>query len=564
MLYAFALLFLRQTFLWVFTALDAISLWLIRMWKYFYKRISESQKLGDVRAYFFEWFLLTTILVVFAVFISFTLKTEHKAITEREINQLKTQVKIIQSSVSSQLTSIRNAQINIRNEIVDGLVNNSDRSQFVHKRLRGFAESNSSILLMMVLDKNGIALLSSDSRLLGKNLSEFEYYLRAKHEADIDRLYISPPFENEVDSLTVATTTILPDLDGRFNGAVVTIVDSQTIVQLFETVLYAEDAKGSVAYADGELFLLTPGSREIAFEASVLAPAYTEHFDVGESLSLYETKLATDEERRLLALHTVNPPELSMDTGLLVGVSRDLQVLYSAHYIDSSLSVGLYAVLAVISALGLFVSQMRRNFFRKLSSDAKQALHEKNLELEQLNQQLQDKSEYLHSLAFIDGLTQVANRRQFDRVLSVIWLRYTRDNLPLSLLMIDLDFFKQYNDYYGHQRGDECLQAIARTLKETLPRSQDLVARYGGEEFVCLLPNTSLQEAQVVAQKLSDAVAQLAIPHASSSVCDSVTISIGIATVVPTLDTDKNSLLQAADKALYAAKQSGRNRFCCA
>lgn len=540
-------------------------LWLINMRESLYRRFNAIRKSGYVRAYAVEWFLLIAGLAIFGVFIFFTLIAEYSATTEREKSQLKTQVKIVQGTITEQLTSIRNAQVNVRNEIIDGQVHQEERGMYVRKRLQGFAESISSVWLMMVLDKQGAVIEASEPWLLGRNFGEHEYFQSAKREPDLDKFYISPPFKNEINALTIAVSTMLPDLEGRFNGVIVTILDPQTIIELLGSVLYAEDARASVAYGEGLLFLLVPERKGgLGLESSVLEPIYSKHLNTGELLTVQEARFATESEQRMIALHTVNPPELYMDMGLLVGVSRDVQVLYSYRYNDAYLNVGLYATLIIISIPGLFLSQRRRNLIRLVAAKAVQDIHEKNLELEQLNQQLQDKSEYLRSLAFVDGLTQVANRRRFDRVLSAIWTRYTRDNLPLSLLMIDLDFFKQYNDFYGHQKGDECLQVIASTLRRELPRSQDLVARYGGEEFVCLLPNTDLQEAQDIARRLSDAVAQLELAHEQSTVSNMVTISIGIATLIPTLDMDKQALLQAADKALYAAKQSGRNRFCCA
>lgn len=538
---------------------------LTKMSQYPHSKFSAAHKPGYIRTYAVEWVLLITALAIFGTFVFVTLRSEYKGTAEREKNQLKTQVKIVQGTISAQLISIRNAQINIRNEIIDGQVHQEERGVYVRKRLQGFAESISSVWIMMVLDKHGTVIEATDSWLLGRNLSEHEYYQKAKQGPDLDRFYISPPFKNEINTLTIATTTMLPDLEGRFDGAIVTVLDPHTIVGLLESVLYADDVRASIAYGEGMLFLLVPEHQEkLAVESSVLQPVYLQHLSAGELLTVQEASIASERDQRVLALHTVNPPELYMDMGLLVSVSRDAQTLYSHHYNDAYLNIGLYAALATISIPGLFLSQRRRNFVRLIAEQAEQTLHVKNLELEQLNQQLQDKSEYLRSLAFVDGLTQVANRRRFDRVLGAIWTRYTRDNLPLSLLMIDLDFFKQYNDFYGHQKGDACLQAIANTLKQALPRSQDLVARYGGEEFVCLLPNTDLQEAQVIAQRLSDAVAQLGIAHEKSTVSSRVTVSIGIATLIPTLTMDKQTLLQAADKALYAAKQSGRNRFCSA
>lgn len=173
---------------------------------------------------------------------------------------------------------------------------------------------------------------------------------------------------------------------------------------------------------------------------------------------------------------------------------------------------------------------------------------------------LKIQSDLLRTMAFIDGLTGVANRRRFDEALQAEWRRCRRSASPLALIMIDIDYFKNFNDRYGHQAGDTCLQTVASTLQGHLSRSHDLVARYGGEEFVCLLPECDLAASQSKAEELRVAVTKRNIPHEISPTADMVTVSLGIASVVPNGDCTPESLLAAADSALYAAKSAGRNR----
>lgn len=177
---------------------------------------------------------------------------------------------------------------------------------------------------------------------------------------------------------------------------------------------------------------------------------------------------------------------------------------------------------------------------------------------------LKQQTDRLRTLALVDGLTGIANRRQFDHALAAEWRRSTRANKPLSLIIIDIDFFKRFNDSYGHQAGDACLQNVALSLKNSLTRSHDLVARYGGEEFVCLMPETSLEGAQTIMQTLQHAVTTLMIPHAATDLfTDSqkiVTISVGLASITPTQESDAAELILAADQMLYTAKQAGRGQ----
>jgi diguanylate cyclase (GGDEF)-like protein len=171
-------------------------------------------------------------------------------------------------------------------------------------------------------------------------------------------------------------------------------------------------------------------------------------------------------------------------------------------------------------------------------------------------------ADLLRSMAFIDGLTGIANRRQFDETLERDWRSCLRTSSRLSLLMIDIDHFKQFNDTYGHQLGDACLQRVAMVLKAGIGRPRDLVARYGGEEFVLLLPSTDLAGGQLKAEEIRLALQALAIPHVASGVVPVVTISVGVASVVPTPGLVPEQLVAAADAQLYQAKLAGRNRSC--
>lgn len=170
----------------------------------------------------------------------------------------------------------------------------------------------------------------------------------------------------------------------------------------------------------------------------------------------------------------------------------------------------------------------------------------------------------LERLASRDGLTSIANRRHFDVTFKTEWSRAMRETESLSLIMIDIDCFKQYNDSYGHLAGDECLKLVAASLKQHLQRPTDLLARYGGEEFVVLLPGTHARGAIKVAERLRKEVLALQLPHENSVAHDCVSISLGAATVAPMLKHQALELLQLADKALYEAKDGGRNQVICA
>lgn len=192
-----------------------------------------------------------------------------------------------------------------------------------------------------------------------------------------------------------------------------------------------------------------------------------------------------------------------------------------------------------------------------------QRVQERTAELVIAKEKAEDANQKLEQLVNLDGLTQVANRRCFDERLQAEWKRLAREQQPLSLILFDVDKFKLYNDYYGHLKGDDCLIKIAQTMQQILHhRPADLVARYGGEEFLVLLPNTNLLEAIKVAQSIQQAIQNQAIPHAKSDIKNIVTLSLGITSVIPTCDIKPDTLIASADKALYNAKQKGRDRYC--
>jgi len=166
----------------------------------------------------------------------------------------------------------------------------------------------------------------------------------------------------------------------------------------------------------------------------------------------------------------------------------------------------------------------------------------------------------LQRLATLDGLTGVANRRSFDLAIAGEWNRCFQEKKPLSLILCDVDYFKKYNDLYGHQMGDDCLIKVARVLQTAVKRPTDVVARYGGEEFAIILPNTDAEGAVVIAEWIHQKMRQLAIPHATSTVSNHVTLSLGIFCQIPTSDSRSSDVIARADAALYAAKKGGRDR----
>lgn len=214
---------------------------------------------------------------------------------------------------------------------------------------------------------------------------------------------------------------------------------------------------------------------------------------------------------------------------------------------------GLGAVLVFLIFVGLL-------FFRNVFATATY-LQDQNIILAETTDQLKSANSELENLSYRDSLTGVSNRRKFDETIETEWMRGTRNGSPLSIIFIDIDYFKLFNDTYGHDEGDKCLQQVAGVLSKVIGRSSDLLARYGGEEFVAVLPGTNLESAVRVANAFSQAINEQQIVHVSSKISDHLTVSIGLACETPTKEHDWGGLLKKADEKMYQAKDLGRNRI---
>lgn len=273
------------------------------------------------------------------------------------------------------------------------------------------------------------------------------------------------------------------------------------------------------------------------------------------------------------AIRLIRPSGVSAAWLLLAGgfVFQGVRRIFSLlEVLNGHISGGLWDELLgfAISLLMLFGILKFRPLFDQISS-SHQALIEKQLKLSMANQKLEEAQRCLEEansslskLAILDGLTGVANRREFDRKLTSLWRAACRSKTSLAILMIDIDHFKSYNDSYGHLQGDDCLRKVALTIQQSCLRPDDFVARYGGEEFVVLLPETTLSDAHHVAERIRKGLFQQEIPHMGSPAEKVVTLSIGVCSVRPNILMNEQVLMDCADRRLYQAKHGGRNQVC--
>ena len=239
------------------------------------------------------------------------------------------------------------------------------------------------------------------------------------------------------------------------------------------------------------------------------------------------------------------------------GRTEDLATLYPSHSVFADTSLGLRAENWCV---------MPRSHNRLYLAIDSGPIYDDDGRLIAVVETLRDQTEQklaqmaLESLAVKDGLTGVANRRCFDESIEAEWLHARREHAYISLLIGDVDFFKPYNDTYGHQQGDDCLRAVAAAIDSQAYRPKDVAARYGGEEFAVIMPSTDPGGAQQVAERVRAAVYNLDIPHSGNKPWQRVTVSIGVASMIPSIHDNQADLIGSADKSLYAAKHGGRNR----
>jgi len=231
---------------------------------------------------------------------------------------------------------------------------------------------------------------------------------------------------------------------------------------------------------------------------------------------------------------------------------------YQTKYFDST-DLNLFSTVTSQVAAAIQTAQYYETI-KNYSQTLEARVRERTLELEFAKQQLERVNQQLKHLAVYDELTQIPNRRYFINYLEQEWRQCLRQKSPISLILCDVDHFKNYNDLYGHQVGDKCLQSFAKVLKNSLKRPSDVVARYGGEEFIIILPYTDQQGAYTVAERIHRYLSEAAISHANSPTSRYLTVSLGIGTTIPLLHYQPSDLIKIADQALYTAKALGRNQ----
>ena len=424
-----------------------------------------------------------------------------------------------------------------------------------------------------VAGTNGRIKCATDPRNVGLNISDRAYFQNALHSRDFS---LSDYLVTRVSQLPalIATYPIVKD-DGSVSGVILGSINLQWIDDLATTA--AQRSRTSVVLVDGNGTLIAAS----ADEAPLIGKNFAGHMLARDILANDEGTLTAagfDGIRRIFAYLRVPWTRARLAVGLdeqvvHSGIDREISIAYAQLTVFGMLVLltawfgGERLILRPIRLLVRTATRFGRGDLRVRATEKPwisefeplaAALNDMARKLAAREEELQIANQHLEELASLDGLSGLANRRGFDRELGVEWQRAAESGKPLALMMIDIDYFKLFNDRYGHVQGDACLRAVGETLSLVSLEEAVVVARYGGEEFALLLPGLELERAAALAEEARRAIEDLLIPHAEAA-CGLVTISIGVESMVPKPGQLAAELVEAADRALYAAKRCGRN-----
>ncbi|WP_338086298.1 diguanylate cyclase [Nissabacter archeti] len=420
----------------------------------------------------------------------------------------------------------------------------SDQLEALRSVLRGRQAILPQLHGLFIYDAEGNWLATSGNTIpVNANNADREYFIWHRTHADPE-IHIGKVIRSRsTGDLVIPVSLRLTSREGRFAGVALATVSIDYFRQHYSYYVLSERSLLGLFMADSTVMYVRPFPDSVINTSLSSSPLFTHALKASASGS-GAWRSAMDNEVRIFGYARLNRYPLIVAAGY---DKRDIQAQWRA---DNLLSVVLsLSLLAALFLLGFFVLRQVRVSMKN------------HLEMTQLRDDLTTINHTLQALALVDGLTGLANRRQFDIFLEQSLQRSARNQEPVSLIMMDIDFFKRYNDAYGHVAGDECLKKVGEALLHLPHRQSDLIARYGGEEFAIVLPYTGIKDAAKFAQRAVEAVRAIGLPHAETDVPGKiVTISAGsYSCIVKGNGPDARAFKEHADQALYQAKHSGRN-----
>lgn len=532
-------------------------------------------KLDGIVSRFFFWVLIIVFLTSFSYLFTYSAIDKKVKLEEVEAN--------LQYGLQNQIITLENWSADREEEVfllAGFLVTTDGNYDVMATRFNYFAKHYEHLNSIVYIDKDGYVKLDTAYegtvlRDIQVNVSDREYFKSAKAGDKV--VYQIIEKESTGDATVIFSAPVLTE-DNEFNGVLLTAVHLDKIIELLSETIQGETGKITFTNNEGEVILKLTKDKS----KTLISEVETNHLD-GELLHHIKKEANIgfveyrDEANK--ATYSAFSPLLN-DQFMLINEIDKQEVLAPHNRMVTIMSM--ITLFIIIGAFILFypvtqrllqpfrhlvfaINRMKRGRyntqldpekFKTSPRELQQMMHVFN----EMAVAIQENKQLLKRLSNTDGLTGIANRRLFEETLKEKWNRCLQEQKPISLLFIDIDFFKKYNDSFGHQEGDNCLIEIAQALEEVADKPNELVARYGGEEFVITLPNTTSEKATEVATKVQKQIKQLRIQRSPTDDEKYVTVSVGVATLVPTTLNTKEELIQIADQALYDAKSQGRNK----
>ena len=406
------------------------------------------------------------------------------------------------------------------------------------------------LIHVSVADARGNIVSSTRTELLGLDVSGSECFQHFKRVNE-DSVYLARPvIGQKTQQWLFHISRRLNKPDGSFGGTVTAGIDPAYFGRFYQKMQLGQGFSVSIVGLDGLIRVRQTADR----------------LDVGTDISHLQVFQLIKQQKSgsytafslLDQIDRIYTYRVMPEYPLILFISVPEQAAFAEYYRlrDRNWLLALLGTLSVAVFFALLMRLLEQQeqsayLLRQMNQQLKESVDQRTAELEAANMELQ-------IIAMMDGLTGIANRRYFDDYYERSWRTAVRMGTPISVVMADIDWFKAYNDTYGHQAGDDCLKQVARTVRNNTKRAADFVARYGGEEFIVVLPDTDAVGAGKFAERVREQVAALDIEH-SKSPYGKVTISLGIASITPVQSDEAQDLIEAADKALYTAKHEGKN-----
>lgn len=490
-----------------------------------------------------QWLILGLALLVLGGSIGYSIVRERNRIDALERERLTTQAKVVDKNLEHQLVALNQALIGIRNELPYWRAHKQER-ELTNRRLWAMCEAMPGVRTMIITDSEGTVYASNRPQLIGLNFREREYFKAASQGRNPAMLYVSPPFETILGVYAMNAVRAVLDAQGRFVGIVSATLDPEFISVLLNSVLYAPGMRASLIHGDGKIFVEAPGRTDLAgVDLAKPGSRYTLHVKSGRTDNLFVTSRAyTTGDERMSAWRTVRPGSLLMDKPLMISVNRDMEGIFAPWRREAFIRGGLFGALVLAVVSGLYLYQRRQRKYDRLAAA--------------YIAELQKREERYRELSIVDELTQLYNSRYFYHQLKIEIDRTDRYGQPLTLLLLDIDDFKRFNDAFGHVEGDQVLMRLGQMVKRCL-RHTDSAYRYGGEEFTILLPMTASEAGIIIAERIrNEFKAEHFSPIPDQDIC--VTVSIGIAQYRP--QGDMKAFVNQVDQLMYQAKKNGKDQ----